>query len=180
MKLNIGCGSVLLDGFINVDAALDPKNEVKPDIICNLKESPLPFKAAEAETIHAMHIIEHIEQGYWPGIFAEFHRVLRTEGTLILAYPEFEVCAKNFLENYKGARDFWRMTLYGRQSYLGDYHVVPMRTPEVITYLQSYGFDNIKYGPEDAEEWNTFIVCKKAASPKTRVELYKKEIFNLN
>jgi predicted SAM-dependent methyltransferase len=175
-KLNYGCGETKLPDCINVD--VDAKGTVKPDVVCDIRKGNLPFEKDHFSTVYAMHVIEHIEQKYWPALFDEFRRVLEPEGKLILAYPEFEICAKYFIENYMGARDYWRMTLFGRQSWPGDYHVVPMRTPEVINYLRSYGFVDIKHTSEHEEGWSTFIACSKGINPPTRVELYKKEVFN--
>lgn len=174
-KLNYGCGEMHLDGYINVDAF---KNELtKPDVVCDLKTSILPFGNDYFEEVCALHVLEHVERGYWQMFFEEFYRVLVPDGTLMIAYPEFERCAKNFIENYKGNRDFWRMTLYGRQSHPGDYHIVPMRTEEIIQNLNAYGFKDIKYGEEAQEEWSTFLICKKGERLKTRVDLLKSEVF---
>lgn len=175
MKINYGCGESPLEGFINIDT--EQNDLTKPDIVCDIKRSTLPFKDEEVEVICALHVLEHIEMGHWQRVFLEFHRVLMPNGQLILAYPEFEICAKYFIENHKGARDFWRRTLYGRQHYPGDYHVVPMRTPEVITNLKEYGFANIKYGPEVDEEWSTFLSCNKVKALKSRAGMLKESIF---
>src|SRR5438034_3615011 len=167
MKLNYGSGETKLAGFINIDSI----ESTKPDILADLKKGPLPFKDESAELIHMLHALEHIEQGFWPLIFHEFHRLLIEDGELRLAYPEFEVCARNFIENYKGNRIFWRRTLYGRQLYPGDYHIVPMVTSEVINELTQAGFRDIKSGPEPGEPFNTFLIAHKGQKPMTRADI---------
>jgi len=175
MKLNYGCGEQPLEGYTNVDSV---QNKItKPDLIADIKLGSLPFDNETFEEICALHCIEHIERGWWPRVFQEFHRILQPNGLLILAYPEFERCAHNFITNYKGARDFWRMTLYGRQDHPGDYHVVPMRTEEIISILNDFGFYDVQYGPEVDEDWSTFLTCKRGKKPVNREELYKKEMF---
>lgn len=175
VKLNIGCGETKLAGFVNIDV----EKKVKPDMVCDLRKQMLPFKDASVDLIQCIHNIEHIEQKYWPAIFAEFWRVLKPEAKLYLAYPEFERCSKNFLTNYKGLRDHWRHTLYGRQFYPGDYHVVPMVTPEVMTYLIDAGFKSIKATPEPlGQEHNTFVVAIRGKLMRTREAILKDEIFN--
>lgn len=174
MKANIGCGEHKLDGYINIDFTED----TKPDLVCNIKLDPLPFKDNELDVICAMHILEHIEVKFWDFVFTEFRRTLKVEGELYLAYPEFETCAKYFIENKKGQRDFWRATLYGRQLYVGDYHVVPMRTAEVKKFLVAYGFHNVKETTEDNEEWNAFLYAQKG--PKLfdcKEDILRKELF---
>lgn len=173
IRLNIGCGETKLKGFINIDS----EKKVKPDLVLNIKKLTLPFKGNTVSGIRCIHNIEHIEQKLWPFILGEFHRVLVEKGTLILAYPEFEVCAEYFISNHRGLRDFWRATLYGRQLYPGDYHVTPMITKEVIQYLQRAGFDNIKYQPEVGEEYNTFLTCIKNGKSLTREDVVRREVF---
>lgn len=173
MKLNIGCGETKLEGFVNIDL----EESTKPDLLLDLRKESFPYLNDSVEQINCLHNLEHIELKYWNHVLSEFYRVLQPEGKLLLAYPEFEICAKNFLENEKGLRDFWRWTLYGRQEYPGDYHVVPMRTIEVINYLETIGFHNLKYGPEFDQPHNTFVIAYKGKLPKTRADILKEELF---
>lgn len=176
MKINYGAGEIQLPGFINIDSV---KNETsKPNLVCDILQNPLPFSNDSVETIYFLHCIEHIKRNKWYLIFDEFRRVLQMDGELVLAYPEFEVCAKYFIENYKGARDYWRMTLYGRQLYQSDHHIVPMRTAEVIDILVQFGFHDIKYGPE-VDEWNTILNCRKGQLQSNREDIYRRELFGL-
>ena len=123
MKINLGCGESPLDGYINIDSI---KNKLtQPDVIANIKLEFLPFKSYECEEICALHVLEHIERDYWSRIFDEFYRLLIPDGVLILAYPEFERCAHNFITNFKGARDFWRMTHH-------DWRVTDNGHPEIV------------------------------------------------
>lgn len=173
MKLNYGCGEIKLEGFVNLDC----EESVKPDIVHDIKKAPLPFLNEEVEIIHCIHNIEHLEHKFWPILLSEFHRVLSPNGELYLAYPEFSVCAMYFLENHRGRKDLWRATLYGRQLYPGDYHVVPMVTSELIQFLQLCGFKDFKHAPEPDEEWNTFLACRKGEVPISKEDILRKEIF---
>lgn len=173
MNLNVGCGETKLKGFINIDI----EEATKPDLICDLRKEPFPYGPDTVDVIHCIHNIEHIEQKYWPQIFCEFWRVLKPEGELRLAYPEFEKVSHNFLENTLGLRDFWRATLYGRQLYPGDYHVVPMVTAEVEDFLETCGFHNILSSPEPNRDYNTFLIAQKGPSPMTRERLIENEVF---
>lgn len=173
LKINYGCGETRLRKFLNID--IEPS--VKPDLVCDLRYRPFPLRDECADLIQCIHNIEHIEYKFWPQIFYEFHRVLKPEGRLYLAYPEFEICAKNFVTNEKGMRDFWRATLYGRQLYPGDFHVNPMVTSEVMDILEQCGFHNIKSAPEPMMEYNTFLTATRGKIMPSRADLLKKEIF---
>lgn len=157
MKLNIGCGETKLEGFINID--MEPS--AMPDLIVDIRTGKLPYEDNSVEEIYCIHNIEHIEYRLQRQVLTEMWRVLEKDGKLILAYPEFEKCAENFIKNYKGMKDFFRATLYGLQRYQGDYHVTPMVTSDLIDSLLSIGFTSIQHTPEIEEPYNTFLVCHK-------------------
>lgn len=175
LKLNIGCGEMKLEGYTNVDL----EETSKPDLVHDIRKGPLPFADGTVDHIQMFHSIEHIEMKFWNLILSDFHRVLKDDGTLFLAYPEFEKCSQYFLENHLGLRDLFRATLYGRQLYPGDYHVVPMVTPELIGILRHLGFHNFKSGPDPDEDWNSIVLCHKGSMPLVREDILRKEIFGL-
>lgn len=173
MKLNYGCGEYKFEGYINID--LEPK--VNPDLVCDIRKECFPYAAGTVDEITCLHNIEHIEEQYWPHVFYEFNRVLKLDGDLILAYPEFDVCVKYFLENHKGMKHFWKATLYGRQSYPGDYHVTPVQSPHLSQHLHMAGFLDIKHAPDDVAEYNSFMKAKKGVV-MNREDIIRKEIFS--
>lgn len=173
MKINYGAGETKLKGYINIDI----EESVKPDLLLDIRKQPFPYENDSVDEITCIHNIEHIEYKYHETIFTEFHRVLKKDGRLFLAYPEFEICSKYFLENHKGLKDFWRATLYGRQLYPGDYHVTPMITRDLIWMLTDLGFVGIASNPEPMQEFNTFLVCFKGKKLRTHEDLVREEVF---
>lgn len=77
--LNIGCGSIRLDGWIGVDAYGEP--DVKHD----LNVTPWPFKDNSVDKILAAHVFEHLDN--WWGAFLECVRILKPLGTLEVRVP---------------------------------------------------------------------------------------------
>ena len=63
MKLNLGCGSKILDGYVNVDKY----SYYEPDIIHDLEKFPYPFEDNSIDEIFLSHVLEHIGQS--PEIF---------------------------------------------------------------------------------------------------------------
>ena len=73
VKLNLGCGSKKLDGYINVDK-YDTYN---PDIIHDLEKFPYPFEDNTINEILLSHVLEHIGQNpdIFNSIIKEFYRI---------------------------------------------------------------------------------------------------------
>jgi hypothetical protein len=94
--------------------------------------------------------------------------VLKSNGTLVLGYPEFAIISRYFIEDHNRARDFWLNTLYGRQLYPGDYHVTAILSAELSNLLETFGFYRIKYQSEpEGTEYDFVMVAKKNPEPLT-------------
>ncbi len=85
MKLNLGCGSKILDGYINVDKF----DYYKPNIVHDLEKFPYPFDENSVDQIILSHVLEHIGQD--PDIFnkiiKEFYRICKNEAIINIAVP---------------------------------------------------------------------------------------------
>lgn len=175
ISLNIGCGESKLDGFVNIDCV---KNfNVDPDLILDVTKEDLPYENNSVSEIWMIHALEHVEMYKWNKILPEFLRVLEPNGILILSYPEFGECSKRFLNDSGGKRNFWRATLYGRQLYPSDYHVIPMHSPEIKEILEIAGFYRIKWQPEsEVEPFNTILNAYKDPAPVKREDVLVKEL----
>lgn len=87
--LNLGSGDLHWDGWINVDQNPDGwKNKGKPDIEADITD--LPFDDNYADAIAAIHVIEHFYKWKVQDVLAEWKRVLKPGGKLILELPSME------------------------------------------------------------------------------------------
>ena len=73
VKLNLGCGSKKLQGYINIDKY----DTYKPDIIHDLEKFPYPFEDNSINEILLSHVLEHIGQNpdIFNSIIKEFYRI---------------------------------------------------------------------------------------------------------
>lgn len=89
MKLNLGCGNDVRDGYVNVDYLDLPG----VDVVHNLAVYPWPFDDGSAERIQAIDVVEHLPshtQDLRPGVIAfveECHRILMPHGRLVIQTP---------------------------------------------------------------------------------------------
>jgi SAM-dependent methyltransferase len=175
IKLNIGCGSNKIAGFINIDT----EESCKPDFIHNILEAPLPFKDGEVDEIVFFHCIEHIQKRYHQSVLEEFNRALKPHGKLYISYPNFWECAQRWKQNFAGQKKFWEATLYGRQLYETDYHVCAMDPDELADLLCIVGFTDISSYPELGEPFNSITFARKSLNKSVHYEdVLRKEIGN--
>lgn len=80
MRLNIGCSTRKVKGFINCD--IDPA--VKPDRVCDIEH--LPFKTSSVDEVLLMSILEHVDLF---NALKEVHRVCKNGATVIISMPHW-------------------------------------------------------------------------------------------
>jgi predicted SAM-dependent methyltransferase len=111
LKINAGCGSKMIDGWVNVDAVANKDRTTgKPtDIVADLRSIPLPDGCAD--TLAAFHVVEHFYRWEVPDVLAEWRRLLQPNGLLILELPNVELSCRNVLDGQIDQLGMWG--LYG-------------------------------------------------------------------
>lgn len=144
IRLNIGCGKQLWDGFINIDSPGNWSGK-KPDIETDIRKLPLPENYADEA--HAIHVIEHFYAWEAADIVQEWIRVIKPGGVLVLECPNLEKLCWFFL--YPGQMHD-RMTMWGLYGDPG-YEDASMAhkwayTPETLgRLLEQLGMVDIKH-----------------------------------
>ncbi|MDE1971314.1 MAG: methyltransferase domain-containing protein [Patescibacteria group bacterium] len=172
MKLNLGCGSNKIEGFVNIDI----EESCKPDLIHDFTKQPLPFDDNSIEEVVMFHTIEHINKRLHPLILSEVRRVLQPSGLFIVSFPEFSKCVENWFTNKGGQKEFWEATIFGRQLYPSDFHVCIMDSHDFAILMKNSGFDNITSKPEPNESYNSFITAHKGELLPTHDEIILKQM----
>ncbi len=97
-KLHLGCGTIVMNGWLNTD--LNPRSG---DIAFLDIEEPLPFPNDSFEYIYSEHLIEHIALEKAIFHLAECRRVLKKGGKLRIATPNLLFLIKYFVHSGKSA-----------------------------------------------------------------------------
>lgn len=102
MKINVGCGRHILQGWTNVDAVVSvhPKARGrKPEILAEMHSIPLPDGCADE--ILSVHSIEHVLPWVADEALAEWFRLLKPGGVLVIETPDLIKACKNVISGYK-------------------------------------------------------------------------------
>lgn len=81
-KLNLGCGTDIKEGWVNLDIAPLPG----VDVVHDIQKSPLPFADGSFDEILCNDILEHVE--YVP-VLKEMARILVPGGAMHIRVPHF-------------------------------------------------------------------------------------------
>ena len=96
MKLNLGCGDKILEGYVNIDVA-PARAGRQPDVICDLHQ--LKFEDASADEVLAVHVVEHFWRWEVVEVLREWTRVLRRGAPMILECPNLQSACEQFLRD---------------------------------------------------------------------------------
>ncbi len=137
LRLNLGCGHIPLDGFINVDRRELPGVDVVAEV------NDLPSDVSGADEIFSAHMLEHFPQEQLRRELLPYWKSLLKKGGVIRAVvPDAEAMIREYTAG-KYPYDDMREVLYGGQDYDGDFHF-NMFTPEHMKgLLEEAGFEAV-------------------------------------
>ncbi|WP_415759765.1 methyltransferase domain-containing protein [Pseudomonas sp. LT1P18] len=148
VKLNLGCGHVVIDSYLNVDRRALPG----VDIVAEVEE--LPFKQNEVDEIFSAHLLEHFPQEqlrrellpYWASL-------IKPGGIFRAVVPD----ANSMIHAYAGGTypySSLREVTFGAQDYDGDFHFnmfVPEQLSELLEEAGLINFELVVQGRKNGE-----------------------------
>jgi predicted SAM-dependent methyltransferase len=143
MRLNLGSGERPLPGFVNVDTLADAPHV---DVVADVTQ-PLPFEDGCAELIYAVHLLEHVATERVPAVLADWRRVLRPGGVLMLAVPDLDAIARILMERsgwFTPPHAPWLGAIYGGQKDEWDFHKTGFTAPWLAYLLSNAGFGEVR------------------------------------
>jgi len=90
IKLHLGCGPNIFDGYINVegDYILNSKGGPADGVVIHNITETYPLPDNSVDEILSVHVIEHIIPTDIPAMFAEWKRILKPEGFVAVEWPD--------------------------------------------------------------------------------------------
>lgn len=127
IKLHLGCGPNIKEGYINIDKYVKAENVLQYDI------ANLPYEENSVDEILIEHVIEHIpfqdEESFW----RESYRVLKPGGVLQAECPDMEWLCKQFLEAEDDFKDFYKVG--SKDHYFGSGRSIDNRWGMITTHF---------------------------------------------
>ena len=132
LRLNLGCGTDIKQGYINIDQRwIKGVNQVA-DV------SRLPYKDESVAEVLANDVIEHFPREQTEMVLKEWIRVLRPDGILKIQCPDVRSLAYGLVYNQIPTNEFSRR-IYGGQEYNGNFHYAGFDIPEMKRILRKLG-----------------------------------------
>ena len=85
MKLHLGCGRDIKEGFVNIDRT----NHEGVDVVCNIGHEPLPFKDNSIDYVYANAFIEHLDTDEMAFLLDELYRVCKHGAIIEFVAPHY-------------------------------------------------------------------------------------------
>jgi predicted SAM-dependent methyltransferase len=95
LRLHLGCGAYVLEGWINIDAMWRPKT-----LVLKLPHQLKLFNKNTVEYIYASHFLEHLQ---YPKevirLLTTCYQLLKPGGVLRVGVPDIEIIVKAYIDN---------------------------------------------------------------------------------
>jgi predicted SAM-dependent methyltransferase len=142
LNLHLGCGSIHIPGWVNVDVMRSSAADIIDDIR-RLKK----FKNATVDSIYACHVLEHFTHTEVAPILRRWHEVLKPGGELRLSVPDIDkivqIYHKNWTHFQTAGNSPWVGLIYGGQKDRFDFHKTGFNLCWLKLLLEQSGFDDV-------------------------------------
>jgi predicted SAM-dependent methyltransferase len=138
LKLNLGCGNVIVDGYINIDIRPTTPQTIVMDV-CDLK-----YDDEVIDEIYACDILEHISHRETVNVLKHWYNKLVFGGKLFIQSP----CLTSMIDFYNKSNSIKNIEMviariFGGQDYPENTHKTILHPELIKHYLTSIGYKNI-------------------------------------
>lgn len=143
VRLNIGCGHIPIDGYVNVDMRELPGVDVVAPV------DQLPFDDGVLDELYSAHLLEHFPlEELRRRLLPYWIEKLRPGGTLRAVVPD----AQAMIDRY-GAGEIpyeqFREVFFGGQEYEGDFHFNMFTTESLSELFADVGLEDVRVEASD-------------------------------
>jgi predicted SAM-dependent methyltransferase len=161
-RLNVGCGHIPLDGYVNVDRRELPSVDVVAEA------DHMPFEEESARELFSAHLIEHFtKEQFRRTVLPYWKALLRPGGILRAVAPDGEAMIVAY-RNGEIAFEDYREVTYGAQDYDSDFHFNMFSQKSLTELLEEAGFVDVCFPATARRNGKCFELEVEARRPDTR------------
>ena len=141
MRLNLGCGTALKDGYLNIDCRAIPGALIGDATSFDF------IPPGTVDEILAEHVLEHICPTKTVTVLSFWRSLLKPSGKLVLKVPDLERCLEAFLARSHRERYAYPgliRYIYGRPWYEGGTHLTGFTAERLFDVLGDAMFREIE------------------------------------
>jgi len=136
-RLNLGCGHVPLNGYLNVDM----RDVAGVDIVADV--DTLPFQSKQISEIFSAHVLEHFPQEQFRRVLLPYwFDLLKPGGIFRAIVPDAKAMIQAYANEGYPFDDF-REVFFGGQDYDGDFHYNMFTADSLKQALERAGFEHV-------------------------------------
>lgn len=150
LRLNLGCGKDIKEGWMNIDLFSEYPIVIKMDI------RNIELDDNSVDEILASDILEHFSHREVDAILSEWARVLKPNGIIEIRCPNLKLQLQAYMRGDWNA-DIASYMIFGGQTNPGDYHCVAFDKESITNHLTKAGFSIISYDEHDFPQEKGFI-----------------------
>jgi predicted SAM-dependent methyltransferase len=143
INVNLGCWHRHIPGWVHVDFCDMPHIDHKTSI-----DSLPMFVDGSVDLLYSSHSFEYFDRVQAPAVLHEWHRVLKPNGTLRLAVPDFEALVRVYQETGEVERVvgplYGRMTIDTETGPTTLYHKTTYDFASLSAVLTNAGFTDVR------------------------------------
>lgn len=167
LLLNLGCGSDVRDGFINIDLYSDDPRVVFMDI----RKLDLPDNCVDL--ILASDVLMQFSHREIDNVLKEWARVLKPKGDIIIRCPSLYLQAKAYLNKVWNA-DVASYMIFGPQKNANEYYYCAFDKESITKHLNNAGFDIEEISEIEIPQERGFENLNMTVKAKKRIEVHKR------
>lgn len=150
LMLNLGCGEDVRPEMVNIDLYSDHPLVVGMDV------RRLDLPDACADLVLASDILEHFSHREVDAVLAEWARVLKPGGEIVVRCPSLRLQVQAYLRGDWDA-DVASYMIFGGQTNPGDYHTVAFDQTSIRAHLARAGFEVTEIEEQDIPQSGGYI-----------------------
>jgi SAM-dependent methyltransferase len=138
VRLNLGCGHLIVDDYLNVDGRDLPGIDIVADV------GNLPVEPGTIDEIRSSHLLEHFPPPRLDQLLRYWYALLRPGGLFQAVVPDAESMIRGFVDGDTPWDDLKEVT-FGGQEYSGDFHFTMFSQGDLAKALDEAGFENVRF-----------------------------------